>query len=452
MDPREAVSPAEVRRQLLDRMLRGDVAPARAAPEPIKPRDTARVVPVSLEQSQMWLHAEMAPDMPLYNESITIHRRGSYDHAIFQRAFSEVIRRHEIWRTIFVEENGELIQRVVDPAPVVLPLTDVTHLPEDAREAEALRLATEDSRAPIPMDSAPLFRGRVVRLSEDEHRIFLTLHHIIFDGVSIYRTLVPEIAALVAAYERGDASPLPEPTLQYGDYAVWQADQTDSAAQDRQLDYWRQNLAAPLPRLDLASDRSRPARPTFAGSMEGFTIDPGVIARLTELARAEGATLYMVLLAAYKAMLHRYTGDNDIIVGGVTDTRRRPELQPMIGYFLNTMALRSHPEGTRTFRAYLAEVKAGVIGALGTSDIPFAKLIRDLGIKRDRSAHPLFNTLFSIQPPVDSLHEGWDLTQMDITVCAAKYDIYLELEERPEGMIGRFLYSTELSTSPRSGR
>ena len=437
---------AEARRALLARMLSGEAGKASAAPapEPIPPRDPARTIPLTAEQNQLWLHAQMAPDMPLYNESITIHRLGKYDHHALERALSEIVRRHAIWRTAFVDVDGELQQSIAEPMALTLPIIDISHLPEGERDAEARRLATEDARAPIPFDQAPMFRARVVKLGEEDHRLYLTLHHIIFDGVSIYRTLVPELAALVSAYEKGEASPLPEPALQYADYAAWQLDQADDATINKQVETWRTILAEPLPRLEIAGDRPRAALPTHAGSMEVFLLPDDLIEKLSHLARAEGATLYMVLLAAYKAMLFRYTGDEDIIVGGVTDTRRRPELQPLMGYFLNTMALRSRPNGRRTFRQYLAEVKASVIGALGATDVPFDRLIRALDIKRGTGTHPLFNTLFSIEPPVEPFPDGWDLTQMDVVVGAAKYDLYLELDERPEGFAGRFLYSTEL--------
>jgi amino acid adenylation domain-containing protein len=440
------INVADARRKLLAKMLSGEAGPAAQAEthEAIPPRDPSRPVPFTREQSQLWLHAEMAPDMPLYNESITIHRLGKYDHAALEKAMTEIVRRHAIWRTAFSEHDGELQQHIAPELTITLPLLDISHLPEDQRDAEAVRLATEDARAPIPFDTAPLFRARVVKLSETEHRLYLTLHHIIFDGVSIYRTLVPELAALVKAFENGEPSPLAEPALQYADYAVWQADQTDPAQIARQVDYWRGALAEPLPRLEVAGDRPRAANPTHAGSMEVFELSDPLVEKLKHIARDEGATLYMVLLAAYKAMLFRYTGDTDIIVGGVTDTRRRQELQPLMGYFLNTMALRSRPEGQRSFRKYLAEVKASVIGALGATDVPFDRLIRALDIKRGKGTHPLFNTLFSIEPPVEPFPDGWDLTQMDVVVGAAKYDLYLELDERPEGMAGRFLYSTEL--------
>jgi amino acid adenylation domain-containing protein len=442
----ELIGPTEARRRLLERMLSGQapMPDAAKAPEAIRRRDPAARVPLTTEQRQVWLHAQLAPDMALYNESITIHRRGCYDHGALERALSEIVRRHEIWRTAFVEVDDWLTQQVAPPFAVTLPVIDISHMPEPERDAEAVRLATEDARAQIPLGEAPLFRARVVRLGPEEHRLYLTLHHLIFDGVSIYRTLVPELAALVAAFEAGKPSPLAEPALQYADYAVWQ-EARDPASIGRQIERWRETLAEPLPRLEIVGDRPRAAVPTHAGSMEVFDVAAPLIGALKAVARAESATLYMVLLAAYKAMLFRYTGENDIIVGGVTDTRRRRELQPLIGYFLNSIPLRSSPEGKLPFRAYLASVKASVIGALEASDVPFDQLVRALDIKRGSGTHPLFSTLFSIEPPVDPFPEGWDLTQMDVVVGAAKYDLYLELDERPEGgMAGRFLYSTEL--------
>ena len=215
------IDAAEARRKLLERMLSGEASQAAVAtPDPIPPRDPARLVPLTTEQNQLWLHAQMAPDMPLYNESITIHRLGPYDHAALERALSEIVRRHAIWRTAFVEVEHELVQQVAPARAMTLALIDISHFPEGEREAEALRLATEDARAPIPFKPAPLFRALVVKLGEEEHRLYLTLHHIIFDGVSIYRTLVPELATLVAAFEAGEPSPLPEPALLYADYAA----------------------------------------------------------------------------------------------------------------------------------------------------------------------------------------------------------------------------------------
>jgi amino acid adenylation domain-containing protein len=434
---------SDSKRQLLEKMMRGG-GERSARPSPIPPRASDAPVPLSADQRQVWLHAIMAPDVPLYNESITIHRFGPFDRKAMELAVNEILHRHEAWRTAFVEEEGELVQRVREHRDIALPFDDVSHLPESERDSAALKIGSDDARRAIDLSEAPLFRARIVKLADDNHRLYFTLHHIIFDGVSIYRVIVPELAALYEAFSRGEPSPLPPPTLQYGDYAVWQAEHLKSPPVQRQIDYWRKALADAPPKLEVAGDRTRPARPTHAGSMETFLIPLDLTEALKAVSRREGVTLYMTLLAAYHALLHRYSGDEDIVVGGVTDLRRRPELERVVGYFLNTIALRAKPRGDLPFREFLLEVRDSVLGALAASEAPFDEVVRALDVRREPGTHPLFNCLFSIEPPVDPFPDGWDLTQMDVVVGGAKFDLYLELDERPDGMLGRFLYSTEL--------
>ncbi len=214
------------------------------------------------------------------------------------------------------------------------------------------------------------------------------------------------------------------------------------------MDYWRQNLRGPLPMLQLPSDRPRPATPTYRGAMETFALSGPLTEALKTLSRNEGVTLYMTLLAAFKVLLHRYSGQEDIIIGGVTDTRQRPELQNVVGYFLNSLVLRTRPSSKLPFREFLAQAGDAVVGALSASEVPFDHIVREVQPKRELGAHPLFQVLFSVQPPAPVLAEGWDLTQMDVASGTAKFDLYLELEERSEGIIGRFLYSTDLFDAP----
>ncbi|WP_066808090.1 non-ribosomal peptide synthetase [Sphingomonas asaccharolytica] len=432
------------KRALLEKMMRGGGVAA-AKPQQIEKRAPNAEIPLSADQRQVWLHAIMAPDVPLYNESITIHRFGSFDRGAMERSVNEVLRRHEAWRTAFVEEGGVLAQRVREHRDIVLPYDDVSHLPEAERDAAALAIGQEDARRAIDLNDAPLFRARIVKLADDNHRLYFTLHHIIFDGVAIYRVIVPELAKLYDAFSRGAPSPLPMPALQYGDYTIWQQEHLKSAPIQKQIDYWRRTLADAPPKLELVGDRTKPARPTHAGSMEVFEIPNELIENLKQVGRRHGVTLYMTLLAAYHAQLHLYTGEDDIIVGGVTDLRRRPELENVVGYFLNTISLRAKPKGDTRFSDFLIEVRDSVLGALAASEAPFDEVVRALDVKRRPGTHPLFNCLFSIEPPVDPFPDGWDLTQMDVVVGGAKFDLYLELDERQnEGMHGRFLYSTEL--------
>ncbi|WP_066587333.1 non-ribosomal peptide synthetase [Sphingomonas pruni] len=432
------------KRALLEKMMRGGGV-ASAKPQQIEKRAPDAEIPLSADQRQVWLHAIMAPDMPLYNESITIHRFGSFDRRAMERSVNEILRRHEAWRTAFVEEGGVLVQRVREHQDILLPYDDVSHLPEAERDAAALAIGQEDARRAIDLSDAPLFRARIVKLADDNHRLYFTLHHIIFDGVAIYRVIVPELAKLYDAFSRGAPSPLPMPALQYGDYTIWQQEHLKSAPIQKQIDYWRKTLADAPPKLELVGDRTKPARPTHAGSMEVFEIPNELIENLKQVGRRHGVTLYMTLLAAYHAQLHLYSGEEDIIVGGVTDLRRRPELENVVGYFLNTISLRAKPKGETRFSDFLIEVRDSVLGALAASEAPFDEVVRALDVKRQPGTHPLFNCLFSIEPPVDPFPDGWDLTQMDVVVGGAKFDLYLELDERQnEGMHGRFLYSTEL--------
>src|SRR3569623_3754718 len=437
------VALSDSKRQLLEKMMRGGVAPA-DKPQPIQPRAPGAAIPLSADQRQVWLHAIMAPDMPRYNESITIHRFGAFDRGAMERAVNEILRRHEAWRTAFVEEHGELAQHVRAHRDIVLPFDDVSHLPEQERDAAALKIGSDNARCAKDLSDEPLFRARIVKLADDTHRLYFTLHHIIFDGVAIYRVIVPELAAIYDAFAQGKSSPLPMPALQYGDYAIWQQEHLKRPPIQKQIDYWRTTLADAPAKLEIPGDRTKAARPTHAGSMEVFQIPHDLTEALKEASRREGVTRYMTLLAAYHALLHRYSGEEDIIVGGVTDLRRRPELDQVVGYFLNTLALRAKPRGDLAFRDFVRDVRETVLGALGASEAPCDEVVRALDVRREPGTHPLFNYLFSIEPPVEPFADGWDLTQMDVVVGGAKFELYLELDERPDGMIGRFLYSTEL--------
>lgn len=406
-------------------------------------RAPGEAAPISVDQYRIWLHAETAPGIPLYNEAITLHRKGSFDPAIFHDAFNEILRRHEAWRSSFAHVNGELTQIFHADLRVHCPFTDLTVLPAQEREAAALKIAERDARVPIPLDKAPLLRGHIVRMAEDEHRVYLTLHHIIFDGVSIYRILMPELMSIYAAYEVGRNHSLAEPALQYGDYAVWRRRHARSSAIARHLAYWKENLSGELPVLALPVDRPRPARPSGRGSMECFQISNELIDALRTLGHNHGVTLYMVLLAAYKAMLFRLSGQQDLIVGGASDARRSPELEGVMGYMLETIPIRTRPSSSTPFSQFLLEVRDSVLGALTASEVPFDEIVQAVGGHHGNHS-PIFQAFFSIEPPAPEFIDGWDLTQMDVTVGAAKFDLYLELDERPEALAARFLYNTDI--------
>ncbi len=239
----------------------------------------------------------------------------------------------------------------------------------------------------------------------------------------------------------GQASPLPELTVQYKDFAAWKQCQIADGTHAAQLEYWRQNLAGELEPLELPTDRPRPAEPTWRGGMETCAIPSELVEALKELSRNEGATPYMTLLAVFQVLLYRYSGQNEIVVGGATNTRTRPEFERLLGYFLNAVVFRTRAEADLSFREFLARVKGTVLGALAHSDIPFDAIVRELAPQRESNRHPLFQVIFSMRPPFSEFPNGWDVTDMEVHSGASTFDLFVEFSEHPDGLAGRFVYN-----------
>ena len=434
-----------VEQELARRLAAGCIAAA--VPPTIPPRDDGVRPPMSDEQRHVWLHSQTDPDAPFYNEPITIRYRGRFDYHAFLSAFDDLLDRHEAWRTSFDALDSDPVQVIHDDLHADFPLVDLSELPPEQRESEARAMAEADARKPFRLDAAPLFRGRVIRIADDDHRLYITLHHIIFDGASIYQVMMPELAELYAAHLEGRPPALPDRPIGYGDYAAWQRRrQTELDALYRsQTAYWQATLDGALPMLELPTDRPPPAIRTARGALETFRVDEPLVTRLKTLGRAHGATLYMTLLAGFNVLLHRYSGQEDIIIGGVTDTRRRRELMRMMGYCLNCVPLRTRPRPDMPFAAFLADLRDVVLGAIENSDVPFEGVVRALKLNAAAGQHPIFQTLFSIEPPKPPLPPGWQLSQMEVSHDSAKLDLYLEIDEHHDGsMTGRLMYSTDL--------
>ncbi len=438
---------SDARRQLLEKIRRGQMAAPLQQTETRISRQSSEWIPLSCGQQQVWLHAEFAPDAPFYNESITIRKSGPTDPEVLERAFNEVIRRHDIWRTAFDVVDGRVRQTVHPHIYLSLPTIDLSHLPVFERATEAARLATEDASGPFDLSQAPLLRARLIRFAEDDYRIYLTLHHLLFDGVSIYRVLIPELASLYRAFATGEASPLSELPIQYRDYACWQQTKVAEGAYAPQLKYWREALGAGIPALELPTDRQRPSVPTWRGGMVPFEAPAQLSRAIQRFSANEGVTPYMLLLATFHVLLYRYSGQDDIVTGGVTSTRNRPELEPLIGFFLNTVVLRSQLHAGLSFREFLRTVRNTVLGALANSDIPFDSVVRELSFKRDSSHHSLFQALFSLRPATTNFPDGWDLTDVEIHSGSSGFDLFADLVERSHAVTGRLIYSADLFDS-----
>ncbi len=441
MIPSAARSP-ERSRQLVDAYLARRAAGERASPIPR--RAPGPHPPLSFAQEQLWIHAQVAPDLPLYNEPMTVYRRGPLDVAALERSLTEILRRHEAWRTTVAVEHGEPVQVVRPPAPFPLPRVDLRHLPPAERESEALRLAGDDARSPFDLARGPLLRARLVHLADDDHRLYLTLHHIIFDGVAIHGIFLPELVALYAAFAAGQPSPLAEPAVQYGDFARWQRDSAADPAWATQLGYWKRRLADLPAQLSGPTDRPRPRVQTFQGALERFALPTSLSDALRTLSRSERVSLYMLLLAAFKALLHRYGRHDDVVVGSVTAGRKHPDLGGVLGYFVNPVVLRTDLGGDPPFREALARVRETTLDALSHDDVPFTRVVQTIAHGRDPSRNPLLQVVFSMEMPMPALDSGWGYRQTDVGTGLAKFDLDLQVEDRAEGIRGRVIYQTDL--------
>ena len=431
----------KTKQALLEKCLRGELGTALAA-QPIPRRSPRDPVPPSHSQEQVWMHAQLVPDVPLYNEPVTIHYSGKLDPVALEQSFNEILRRHEAWRTCFTIVDGQPVQDVRPELSISLPLVDLRAVPLEQREAVALSIATEDARRPLDLREAPLFRAKLLQLADEKYRLYLTLSHIIFDGVAIYRVFLPELAALYQARVAGEPSPLPELLIQYADYSCWQ--RKSGIATAAHIAYWRNQLGPELPVLDLPSDHPRPPIQTFRGSMYPFELSPSLTDAVRRVSRKEGVTIFQTLLATFSVLLCRYSGQEDFSIGSVTSGRDHPETQALLGYFLNTVVLRSELSGDPPFRELLRRTREVTLEALDHDDVPFAVLLRELNVRRDPSRNPLFQVMFSLEPPMSSVGSSWQLTQMDVDTGATKYDLYLELDERRTEILARFHYSTDL--------
>ncbi|MCC3597906.1 MULTISPECIES: non-ribosomal peptide synthetase [unclassified Microcoleus] len=412
-------------------------------PSSIQPISRHRDLPLSFSQQQLWFLCQLAPDLPFYNEPITIRLPGSVNIAALERSINEIIKRHEILRTTFAVVDGQPVMVIQDAFNFILPVVNIGELPEAERESEALRLGTLEAQQPFDLTQGPLLRGTLMRLGEADYRLFLTIHHIAIDGVSLYSLFMKELATLYSAFSLGGRSPLPELPVQFADFAYWQRQWLQPEVLENQLRYWKQQLAN-LSTLQLPTDRSRSPIQTFRGARQCLALPQTLSEAIAKLSQKEGVTLYMTLLAAFKTLLYRYTGQTDIVVGTVTAGRNQPEIQQLIGCFVNTLVLRTDFKDNPTFRQLLERMREVTLEAFACQDVPFEKLVEALQPERNLGQNPLFQVAFVLQPPMSGVNSILNWSQLDIDTETAKFDLTLELQETSEGIVGRFEYSIDL--------
>ncbi|MEO6194012.1 MAG: amino acid adenylation domain-containing protein [Thermoanaerobaculia bacterium] len=412
---------------------------------PLLPVPREGSLPLSFAQQRLWLIDQLEPGRSVYNLPMALRVEGPLDGAMFARCLGEIVRRHEALRTVFVEVEGIPIQVIQPAGPCGLSAVDLSGLPEDRRDAEVFVLAGEEAVRPFDLTRGPLLRGSLLRLGESDHVAVLTLHHIVSDGWSM-GILVREVAALYAALAEGRPSPLPELPVQYADFALWQRSWLHGEVLENEIAWWRRQLAGLPPLLELPTDRPRPAVQSFRGATRPMRLPAELVRQAETLGRREGATLFMVLLAAFQPLLARYSGQEDLAVGSPVAGRNRVEIESLIGFFVNTLVLRGDLARTPTFRELLGRVRETALTAYLHQDVPFEKLVEELAPERSLAHAPLFQVMLILQnAPVESLEiEELRLRPVSVEATTAKFDLTVNLEEHDGGILGMVEYATDL--------
>ncbi|HEV2863965.1 MAG TPA: condensation domain-containing protein [Pyrinomonadaceae bacterium] len=408
-------------------------------------REGAGPAPLSFSQQRMWILDRLVPGNPAHNLVSAVRLTGPFNAAAFEQALSEIVRRHEVLRTVFTESGGEPAQVVQPPRPLRLTPVDLSGLPPAERESRMRRLVGEASQRPFDLERGPLLRVVLVRLDAEEHVVSFTMHHIVGDGRST-EVLTREVTALYVAFLAGAASPLPELPIQYADYAVWQRGWLRGEALEEQLAYWRGQLKGASATFELNGGKSRPAKRTFGGASPWFLISRELTDSLKAFSQRQDSTLFMTLVAAFKSLIHFYSEKTDIVIGTPVANRNRAELAGMIGFFANSLVLRTELAGDPTFEELLGRVKAVASGAYAHQEVPFERLVEVLRPERSLNHTPLFQVAFTLHSSADVPAEtaGLKVSQVFSEVETAPFDLVLTVDDAKRGLGGVFNYSTDL--------
>ncbi|MFL7793814.1 MAG: condensation domain-containing protein, partial [Anaerolineae bacterium] len=414
---------------------------------PIVPVSRGDAIPLSFAQQRLWFIDQLSPGNSAYNVPTAFRVEGPLDLDALQHSLSEIVRRHEVLRTTFPIAGESPVQAISDWAEDAwgVQVVDLQHLSIEEREAEALRLAVEEARRPFDLARGPLLRVNLFRLSVVEHLFLLTMHHTITDGWSL-GVFFGELSALYKAYISGKSSPLPALPIQYADFTLWEREKLVGEVLEAHLRYWKNQLAEPLPTLQLPTDQPPDTSSNAAGAIQIFVMPKPLVETLKELSQKEGVTLFMMLLAAFQTLLYFYTGQEDVVVGSPISNRSRPEIERMIGFFVNTLVLRTSLAGDPTFRHLLERVRETSLGAYAHRDLPFERLVQALRPQRGASRQPLFQVMFALQTVPSPLLElpGLTVAPVEIDNGTAQFDLALELWEVPGGLKGYWEYNTGL--------
>jgi amino acid adenylation domain-containing protein len=442
--PAASTSLAEERQRLFKLRLaqKGIVAPHT---EPIRRRERNGPMPLSFAQQRLWFMEQLHPHSSLYNLSLTLRLSGVLNITALDQTVTRLVARHETLRTTFSTHDGEPAQVIHPARAIVIPLIDLTALPEQERNMRGEQLLQAEAAEPFDLSSGPLLRALLVRLQTTEHVVLLTMHHIISDGWSL-GVLVREVTELYEAYTTGREPELRELEVQYGDYAAWQREWLSGPMLEQEMEYWRRQLSGSSSVLEIPADRARPAVASHHGAVEWTEIEATLAEDLRRVSRDEGVTLFMLLLAAWQALLFRYSGNSDVPIGIPIANRNRKETEGLIGFFVNTLVIRSRISGELRFTDLLKQVRVTALDAYAHQDVPFEKLVEELQPERSLSHHPLFQVMFLLQnAPVGPLElTRLQFSPVDLGGSTAKFDLTLEIKETNLALSCTLEYATDL--------
>ena len=411
----------------------------------ISRRDQDAAIPLSFAQQRLWVLDQIEPNGAVYNIPIAVRLHGSLHLSAFEQTLNAIVQRHEVLRTVFKTADGQPAQMINAFAPIVLPIWDLSAVPAASRETELQRLLTVEAQLAFDLRQGPVWRSALIKLTAAEYVFFFNVHHIAADAWSV-EVFFRELAALYNAFGKNEPSPLPELPIHYADFSIWQRQWLQGETLENQLAYWRRQLAQAPPRLELPTDRPRPAAQTFSGAVVTLDLSRELSAALKKLSQQQKCTPFMTLLAAFKTLLQRYTGQEDIVIGTPIANRTRAEVETLIGFFVNTLVLRTNLSGDPSFQELLGRVNEVALEAYAHQDVPFEKLVEALQPQRDLSVSPFFQVMFIYQnvPLQDSTLAGLTLQPLPLHTHTAKFDLTLTLAELPEGLRCFFEYNTDL--------
>jgi acyl carrier protein len=411
---------------------------------PLVPVSRDRKLPLSYAQQQLWFLHQLAPEASSYNMPMAFRLRGTLDAGTLARSLGEIVRRHEVLRTVFGTAQGSPDQEIRPWTPLALPVLDLRSVPAKEKESEIARQVTREARRPFDLARGPLLRAALLRVEDDEQVLLLTLHHIACDGWSL-GLLLHEMVTLYESLNADSTASLPPLPVQYADFAVWQRELLAGAALERLLDYWKERLRD-LPVLQLPLDRPRPEVPSPRGDVWRFEIPTELTEALRALARREGATLFMILLAAFNALLHTLSGQEDIVIGSDVAGRSRVQLEPLIGFFVNQVVLRTDLSGNPGFLQLLARVREVTLGAYAHQDLPFDRLVEALKPERSLALTPLFQAKLVLQsaPGAPPRMERLEVAHLAAGEHEVKFDLLVNVKETAGGLAGNIEYRRDL--------